>query len=176
MSAPVSHLLVIGEREALAWILREERMAFPAARAASAGRLQPGATLLMLTTRGCYHNPTRDRTLVIGESTVTSAPVLLEKPIRIARREFVMGCSLRIEKLAPIRHGVEVAPLVASLEVFRNKRAWSATLRQTLVALGASDTGLLRAELESSVRPTPEARSTYLDSIRPVRALRTAEQ
>jgi hypothetical protein len=52
-----SYLLVIGEREALAWVLRESRTAFPATRRAEVDRLAVGDELFLLTTRGCFHNP-----------------------------------------------------------------------------------------------------------------------
>ena len=67
MAEPGGHLLVIGEREALVWVLSEQRMAFPAHRAAEAVALAPGGLLLIYTTRGCFHNPTRDRGRVVRE-------------------------------------------------------------------------------------------------------------
>lgn len=81
------HLLVIGEREALAWILREERMAFPSWRI-PVKRLAIGDRLLMLTTRGCYHNPGRDATLVMGRAEVTSLPITLDNPVMVAGHTF----------------------------------------------------------------------------------------
>jgi len=47
-----SYLLVIGEDTALAWVLAEQRMAFPALRRAQAARLEIGDELLVYTTRG----------------------------------------------------------------------------------------------------------------------------
>jgi hypothetical protein len=169
VTEPASYLLVIGEREALAWILREQRMAFPAGRKASTSRLQPGDRLFMLTTRGCYHNPSRDRTLVIGVASVATQPEILATPINVAGRDFGIGCDIAIELLAPIHRGVEVAPLVHSLRAFPHKESWSATLRQTLVALPSADVRLLSSELKSTVLPGTEARGSYLDVIRPVR-------
>ncbi|HKF79950.1 MAG TPA: hypothetical protein VKB17_03920, partial [Thermoleophilaceae bacterium] len=65
-----TYLLILGEREALAWVLREQRMAFSARRARSASALTLGDRLLLYTTRGCFHNPTRDRGRVIGAGEV----------------------------------------------------------------------------------------------------------
>lgn len=169
MTKPANYLLVIGEREALAWILREQRMAFPSGRRAAAGRLQPGDRLFMLTTRGCYHNPSRDRTLVIGVASVATRVEPLEPPVSVAGRDFAIGCDITIESLAPIHRGVAVAPLVQLLQVFPHKHSWSATLRQTLVVLPDVDARLLRNELRRTVLPGNEARGSYLDLIRPVR-------
>ena len=61
-----SYLLVIGDAVALAWVLAEQRMAFPALRKSEAAALEVGDELLIHTTRGCFNNPTRDRSRVIG--------------------------------------------------------------------------------------------------------------
>jgi hypothetical protein len=51
------YLLVIGDAAALAWVLAEQRMAFPASRRSQAMALEVGDELLIYTTRGCFHNP-----------------------------------------------------------------------------------------------------------------------
>ena len=56
-----TYLLVIGDREALGWILAEQRMAFSSMSRPHVRALSPGDTLLLYTTRGCFKNPTRDR-------------------------------------------------------------------------------------------------------------------
>jgi hypothetical protein len=61
-----TYLLVIGDREALGWILSAERMAFPDFRRAETRSLKSGDRLLIYTTRGCFKNPTRDRGRIIG--------------------------------------------------------------------------------------------------------------
>ncbi|MGW3246560.1 hypothetical protein [Streptomyces sp. NPDC001070] len=48
-----SYLLILGKREAVAWVLRERRMAFPPGRRVEVTRLEPGDELLIYTTRGC---------------------------------------------------------------------------------------------------------------------------
>ncbi|WP_181019914.1 hypothetical protein [Nonomuraea typhae] len=53
--------------------------------------LKIGDELLVLTTRGCWHNPGRDRTRVIGRAHVTSAVRTYETPVTIAEGEFTRG-------------------------------------------------------------------------------------
>lgn len=169
MSAPAStYLLVIAEREALAWILRNQRMAFPNGRRDSAARLAPGDNLLLLTTRGCYHNPGRDRTLIVGTAVVTTPVVALDKVAHLAGRDFTTGCDLRIDSLARLREGVDVARLVDSLDLFPKKHAWPAYLRTTFVPVGPKDEQLLRDELRSVTQRPDDVIPEYLAAIRPV--------
>jgi len=67
-----TYLLLIADREPLAWIISEQRTAFGEHRAREAEKLEPGDALLLYTTRGCFRNPTRDRGRVIGRATVTT--------------------------------------------------------------------------------------------------------
>jgi hypothetical protein len=106
--------MVIGERDGLAWVLRNQRMAFPKARLRDAEALKAGDRLLMYTTRGCFGNPTRDRGRVMGEASVKSLATLFKPPIKIAGRSFGSSIQLDIRSLAPARSGVELAPLVSN--------------------------------------------------------------
>jgi hypothetical protein len=67
MARPAA-LLLISDREALAWVLSEQQFAFPQGRVKSIPPV--GSGVLLYTTRGCYRNPTRDRGLVMGLATV----------------------------------------------------------------------------------------------------------
>lgn len=147
MTEAAAHLLVIGERAALAWVLAEQRMAFSANRAREAGRLRAGDALLLYTTRGTYHNPTRDRGRVIGEARVLAPVEPLPEPVVFEGRDYPIGCPLHIECLAPLRAGVELAPLVPTLESFPDPVTWSARMRRPLVPLTDSDTARLRRAL-----------------------------
>ncbi len=83
-----SYLLVIGDREALGWILTTGRMAFPSAGRAEVAALKPGDELFLYTTRGCFKNPTRDRGRIIATARVTSPVEHLDKPVHFADRDF----------------------------------------------------------------------------------------
>lgn len=93
-----TYLLILSEREAVAWVLEKERMAFPARRRAEVDRL------ILLTTRGCWHNPTRDRTRLIGTAEVTSPVRALDEPVTIAGRDFTRGCDLKVERGDALPH------------------------------------------------------------------------
>jgi hypothetical protein len=144
-----SYLLVIGDREALGWILSTGRMAFPSARRAEVAALQQGHELFLYTTRGAFKNPTRDRGRGIGTAQVTSPVRRLEEPVRFGEREYPIGCDLAIGPLAPFGSGLELAPLVPSLSAFDGVRdAWSTRLRRPLVRLSADDAAVLRNGIE----------------------------
>jgi hypothetical protein len=115
VSESADYLLVIGEREASAWILRESRMAFPATRRAEVDQLAVGDRLFLLTTRGCFHNPGRDRTRGIGRATVASPVVPLEPVPHMAWRDSL------VDATSALRHSR------------RTSRAWAS--RRWLIGL-----------------------------------------
>jgi hypothetical protein len=157
-----SYLLILGERQALAWVLREERMAFAPGRSRQAMGLRPCDGLFIYTSRGCFNNPTRDRGRVIGEATVEAEPRLLDEPVDVAGRDYSVTCELSIANFAPLHEGVELAPLVNSMAVFHDKHTWAIRLRQTLLALPAADASLLRLRLKGVVRPRAEGLGGYV--------------
>lgn len=163
------YLLVLSEREAVAWVLGNRRMAFPAGRSREAYALRPGDELLLYTTRGCYHNPMRDRGRVIGLARVATAASELGDPIRIAGREFPIGCDLSICAVAPVGAGVVLSKLVSQLRVFPDPRSWGIRLRRALVPLPRDDARLLIRNLTPSLSPLSEVLDGYLAAGRPVR-------
>lgn len=119
-------------------------MAFPPSRAAEALALRPDDLLLLYTTRGCFHNPTRDRGRVIGEARVADTVERLEEPVRFDDREYPTGCALVLDLLAPLGQGIELAPLVPRLAAFPDPKSWSVRMRRSLVGLDGRDTVLIR--------------------------------
>lgn len=162
-----ARLLVLSDRVALAWVLREQRMAFHANRAADARALAIGDRLFVYTTRGCFHNPTRDRGRVIGEAMVASPVSDLDEPVELAGRTFSVGCRLRITQLARFRDGVELAPLVPRLATFPNPRGWRTRMRQTLVPLHDRDIPILEELLLPLLQPRAAVVGEYLAAARP---------
>jgi hypothetical protein len=160
-----AHLLILSERAALVWVLSEQRMAFPASRAAEARALSVGHRLFLYTTRGCFHNPTRDRGRIIGNATVQSPARDLDEPVNLAGRTFTVGCRLAIPKLVPLGAGIELAPLVENLATFPNKLAWSARMRQTLVPLAAEDIPVIERLLSPLLVPRRRTLSSYLATV-----------
>ncbi len=160
--SPVDHLLPIADREPLRRIVHEQRTAFAEHRAADAGRLALGDRVFLYTTRGCFHNPTRDRGRVIASAAVVAPARRLEAPVRFGDREYPYLVELEIETLAPLREGFELAPLVPRLaETFPDPRSWSVRLRRALVPLAPGDADLIAELLGAVARPYGEARATY---------------
>ena len=155
-------LLVIGDREALAWVLTQGRTAFPAKRALAARRLAPRDKLLIYTTRGCFKNPTHHRGRVIGEATVLGPVLPLEEPVSFGGRTFPMGCDLRIDSLAPFGLGVDLATLVQRLNVFVVKESWSVYLRRPTLPLDDGDAKVVRGKLKKVATTPSDAIEGYL--------------
>ena len=130
-----------------------QRTAVGAHRRSGAERITPGDRFFLYTTRGCFRNPTRDRGRVIGIARVTSPAREAPRPVRFGDREFPIEIPLEIERRAPFRGGVELAPLIGQLRTFPTKHAWSAYLRRALVPLDDADAQLLEEALEPISRP-----------------------
>ena len=153
-----THLLILGQREGLAWVLANEQMAFRRHRPDETVPLGVGDELLLYTTRGCFKNPTCDRGRVIGRARVASPVRDLDPAPVIDGRTFEIGCRLRLEQLVPRGTGVVLADLVPGLKVFPDPRAWSAKLRRTILALPEEDAQTLKTELGETGAPRATAR------------------
>jgi hypothetical protein len=156
-----SYLVILGDHEAISWVLREERMAFPATRRSEVAALASGDRLFLYATRGAWRNPTRDRGRIIATATARSTAQALDAPIAIAGRTFVSGCKLEIDGLTPYPSGLELQPLVEQLSAFPKPEAWSVYLRRALLALPTLDVELLDRHLGSLVITRPQALPTY---------------
>ncbi|WP_339155517.1 hypothetical protein [Actinomadura luteofluorescens] len=174
--ASQSYLLILAERQAIAWVLEKQRMAFPRTGRPQVAQLAVGDELLVYTARSAFKNASRDRGRVIGPAVVTSSVVELDEPVVIADREFPRGCGLRIESLAPFRAGLELRPLVEQLAAFPDPRTWSARLRQSLLALSPADAELIREKLRPLVGRPADHLQPYLDIARASPARRNRKQ
>lgn len=157
-----SYLLVLSEATALAWVLTEQRMAFPARRRSKAMALEIGDELIIYTTRGCFHNPRRDRGRAMGLALVKSSLHDLPKPVVLGERRFTSGCDLSIEGLAAVHHGVELHPLVPELHAFPDPTGWAAWLRRPLLPLDAHDADRLKSELIPLLEPYSRHMESYV--------------
>ncbi|MDC2953020.1 hypothetical protein PO587_00955 [Streptomyces gilvifuscus] len=158
---PSTHLLIIGDRAALSWVLTEQRMAFPAGRSKAARALEEGDEIFLYTTRGCFGNPTRDLGRVIGRATVASSVRVLEEPVVFGERSFTEGCRLAVSGLARFREGLVLRELVPRLSVFPDPATWSVRLRRASLTLPSGDADLVRAELGPLLRPYAETAEQY---------------
>ncbi|WP_447925565.1 hypothetical protein [Georgenia muralis] len=158
-----AYLLVIGDREALGWVLAEQRIAFPSPNRREVRALSAGDRLYLYMTRRCLKNPTRDRGRVIGVATAASATQLLEQPVEFGGRTFPAGCRLSISELVPFGTGPVLAEFADELETLRDAgRAWSVKLRRPLVPLNAHDVTVLDRRLEGLTTSRDEVITPYL--------------
>jgi hypothetical protein len=162
---PNHYLLVVGNREALEWVLREQRMAFPPERNRLSASLDSPDRLLLYTTRGCFNNPGRDRGRIIGAAVVMSATYALESPINFGGRSFTTGCDIEISHLAPFGEGPELAPLVPGLESVPN--SWATFMRRALAPISGSDYQMLFEKLHGTSSHPEHARASYLALAKP---------
>ncbi len=152
-------LVVLAEAEGLRWVLRERRMAWSAASAKRASQIRPGDRLVLYVARGAFHNPTRDESRLLGLATVTSPVEPLPRPLELAGRTFVVGCSLDLEVVLPERGGVPVHPLVPRLSFIKRKEAWGQSLRSGLVPLPERDAAILTRAIRQAAARAPRSSS-----------------
>jgi len=150
---PATHLLIISAREPLAWVLENQRMAFPSGRTRESLSLRQGDEVLLYTTRGCFGNSTRDLGRVIGLATLMSDVSTLGEPVFFGERRFTEGCHLRIHGLASFREGVALRELVSALQVFPDPASWSIRLRRASLRLPEPDAALIKRELQPLLKP-----------------------
>lgn len=158
------YLLLISDREPLAWLLTEQRMAFPARRRGLVSQLAEGDRLFLYTTRSCFRNPGRDTGRVIGEAQVSSPARQLDEPVLFGDRSYQLGCGIQITGLAPRDTGPELRALVDELHLFPTPKNWSVYIRRVLVPLDKHDAALVTAKLTPLLGP-PE---TYIAGYLPV--------
>jgi len=167
-----SHLLILGERDAIAWVVSQEQMGFTADRSSSAtAAISAGDELFLYATRGAFHNPTRDRGRVFGRAVATSGVEKLSEPVLLVGRAFTHGFAFDLDSLAPPRHGVDLADLIPRLSSFPNKTGWATSLRRPLFTLTPEDAHLLRQLLRAEERDLDESTAGYMaESRTPIRA------
>ena len=107
------HLLILGERDGLRWVLENERMAFPAHRRAQLSHVRPSEDLLLYTTRGCF--PTR-RATADGSS---DARAFMEQTWQHASRD---GITALIHPETHFRRPVQPGPRTPKAEPWPGPR------------------------------------------------------
>ena len=165
-------LIILGNLQGLAYVLREERMAFSPKRRV---QLSPGDEVFLYTTRGLFGNPTRDRSRIIGVARVTSPIKVFDSELNIDGRIYISGCRLSLTGLAPLGEGLPMNEVVDSLDMFKpDPRTWSIRLRRSLVPLGKRDARIIREGLQTVIREPGDAIGAYLD--RAMRLPRSSRQ
>ena len=156
-----SYLVVLGDRRAIGWVLREQLMAFPTRPRTEVRTLAAGDRLYLYATRGAWGNPKRDRGRVIAYATAQSSVRGLDRPIEIAGRSFHSACDLQVSGVVPYPGGVELQPLAHLMAAFPKPEAWSVYLRRPLVNLSERDVAILDKELGPLLSGHADAISTY---------------
>ncbi|MFI6899610.1 hypothetical protein ACIBKY_00035 [Nonomuraea sp. NPDC050394] len=157
---PSSFMAILGDREALGWVLREQKMAFGPERWRLWRSLKQGDALALYTTRQCFRNPTRDRGRVIASAIIASPLQELEMPIEFRKRPYNFYCDLKIDQLAPWGQGPELVTMVSELKTFPS--AWGSHIRRSLVQLDEHDYGVLTRALAMEATTRDEALDGYL--------------
>ena len=104
---------------------------------------------------------------VLGWARVVAPARRLDVPVRFGDREYPYPVELTIERLAPLRQGLELAPLVPRLSgTFPDAGSWSVRLRRALVPLDPGDAATIARELVIVARPYREAAPSYAASLR----------
>ena len=132
-------LIVVGEAEALTWILANKRMAFRSY--VRTGALAEGQRFAFYVTRGAFHNPSRDEGQIGGVGRI--ATDLEAKPVTVMGEEFDRSVGLDIAATTPPRQGLPFKPLIPKLDFIVKKDGWAAYLRQTLVQVSDKDFNLI---------------------------------
>jgi hypothetical protein len=157
-------LLLISDREPLAWLLMTGRFAVPSTRGASVPPV--GSTLFLYTTRGCYRNPGRDRGRIIGVANVTEGVEHLAESVEFRGRQFTEGFAVEIQGIAPYGEGVELAPLAGHLHALPDAATWSVRLRRSIVSLDEQDETTVRELLDMMLIPLDQAIEGYKNACR----------
>jgi hypothetical protein len=154
-------LIILGNLQGLAYVLREERMAFSPKRRV---RLDSGDHVFLYTTRGLFGNPKRDRSRIIGVAEVISAIKVFDSELYIDGRIYISGCKLKLKGLAPLGEGLVMNEIVESLDMFKpDPQTWSIRLRRSLVPLGKHDSKIISDALQNVIREPKETTLAYLD-------------
>jgi hypothetical protein len=167
-----AYLLILADAEGLAWVLRNEQMAFTEKRVHLAEAIEEGDELLLYATRGCFGNPTRDRGRVIALGRALSA--LRRRHSEIGGRTFDFVQDLTLNGACARGEGVELATRVAKMWSFPDAKTWSAHLRKPLLHLDSRDAQGLRRALEPLLRPLNEVIREYEESAERGRLRRAA--
>ena len=152
---PRSRLMVLNDLRAVAWVLREQRAAFPGIMRDEPPHL--GDELLIYVARSAYGRSESGR--VVGLARVTTPAEPLDQPVVIGDRQFTTGCDLLVESLAAPWGGVPITDVRHRLKIFPRPDSYGVYLRgHTLIELPGEDAKLLRDLLV----PVADGRADHL--------------
>jgi hypothetical protein len=130
---------VFGEIVALRWVVEHQRMLFADHQQRRLTTMRAGGRAVLYTSRGAFHNPTRDEARLVGLATVQAAPTPADQPVAFGDRQFTWACPISIDLLLPERTGASVRDLVPTLDLVKKPHAWSSYFRQSPVKVSEAD-------------------------------------
>lgn len=128
------------------WVIEHGRMAVGPRVKSLPG---PGERVVLYTSRGAFHNPTRDRAQVIGLGITTDEPA--QRRLVIAGTPYARSFGVDIEVLAEPRHGLDFASLVPRLDFITKKKSWGGALRRPVVRISDRDYRTIETAFRKSV-------------------------
>jgi len=158
--SPRPFLLILGDADGLAYVLRERRMALTPRRRIPLTR---GDIVFLYTTRGIFRNPGAGRGLIIGRAEIISDIVKFESGLRIADRIYTSGCQLAITGLAPLGEGLELRQIVDELETFHpHPKRWAFRLYSSFLQLSPKDASVIQEKIQPLLQNPEDVSQAYI--------------
>ena len=169
---PRPFLLILGDADGLAYVLREHRLAFTRKRRIPLTR---GDIVFLYTTRRIFRSPSTGRGLIIGRAEIISDIVKFESGLRIADRVYTVGCQLAITGLVPLGEGVELRQIVDELETFHpHPKRWVFRMYGSFLRLSPKDASVIQEKIQPLLQDPEHVSQAYIT--RAERERRKAQQ
>jgi hypothetical protein len=146
-------VIVLGDEESVAWVLRESAMAWTRVSSSRTKLMEVGDMAVLFVSRSAYHNPARDESQLVAVATVTTRPSVLDVPVIVGGRPFDIHCNLRITDRLPERDGVPVKALIDQLGFVKNKRNWGLHFRSSLMEVPKQDFETMADRVRKAATP-----------------------
>lgn len=174
-----THLVALGNAEAVRWVLRNQRMAFSEAGRRTASRLSRGDTLLFYAGAKCWPALGGDSRppdgVLIGGAVILSELTRFRASVQVGGRRFEYGCEVFFERLAPLGSGVSIKANKKELELTVGLVNYGQALRRTPVLLSTADSVLLNHRLDAVTVPYENSIRAYFSHGREMHADPTSD-
>ncbi|SEC38732.1 hypothetical protein SAMN04489844_2202 [Nocardioides exalbidus] len=158
-----AHLIVLGDRRGIGWVLDNETVAFPEQRYKNTfPNFVRGDVIYLYATRGAFHNPTRDKGRIFARAVVRGPVERTKAPLTFRDRVHPLLMPVSVERLAPALEGVDLADLVPRMTSFPKPETWSVYLRRSTCPLTPEDAKLVDAKLKKVSGPLTDHLEDYL--------------
>jgi hypothetical protein len=115
--------------------------------------VEVGDFFAIYTTRGAFHNPTRDQSQIVALGQFASQ--VQRRAVTIDDFVYSRSCKLRVTAELEPRHGLPFRPLINQLNFIQNKKGWASTMRRTLVPVGPEDYARIEKAFRKRLNPAP---------------------